>query len=468
MAGGQDGPGMLDEAGESGEQRSMDTNELFEMALQRLRSLYELHEGLVVLDLHERSERLMAERQALLSLLDQFPATGRSKKERATLSYIRGKAFDAGEEYSAEAEQDLSRAVKLDPSLGDAWNQLGTCLWKKGEVQLAHDCWQNTLLHCSNVEDVKGAMRKLSMAHRVKGKNPEESLRLAKELVSRDMSDSHSWTNLGNAYMSYFFSLSLDREDLFRALKAYHKSDQDGQSRDPDLHFNKATVYRYLEDYHNAVLELLRAHALDPELNASEQIVKVARLVNEMHAMIARQCNLKAEKIQSMLLFLPPPAEPLPVGSTEYVDCVLADMAEGWNLGRVLHVMIFAIPNTERPIHLVVSDRSGSFFAVSVYNMPEGKLKPGDVISALSPYMRTCSLPADALLPLPRHPQLQSELVDCCFKCVQVSPGQLLHNGFPCDISYYERPRAVFTVSPVAVRASAGDELGKNTPPART
>ena len=126
------------------------------------------------------------------------------------------------------------------------------------------------------------------------GNNPDESLRLAKELISKDMADTQSWTNLGNAYMSYFFASSLDREDLFRslpstpparglkacrlkyvqsrALKAYHRSDLDGQSQDPDLHFNKGTVYRYLEDYPNAVLELLRADQLDKDLNAAEQV----------------------------------------------------------------------------------------------------------------------------------------------------------------------------------------------------
>ena len=50
------------------------------------------------------------------------------------------------------------------------------------------------------------------------GNNPDESLRLAKELISKDMADTQSWTNLGNAYMSYFFASSLDREDLFRSL----------------------------------------------------------------------------------------------------------------------------------------------------------------------------------------------------------------------------------------------------------
>ena len=86
------------------------------------------------------------------------------------------------------------------------------------------------------------AMRELSMAHRVRGNNTEESLRLAKEVVSRDMKDTRSWYNLGNAYMSYFFSVTFCQEDLTRALKAYHKSqDAPHACANPDLHYNQAS-----------------------------------------------------------------------------------------------------------------------------------------------------------------------------------------------------------------------------------
>jgi len=54
-------------------------------------------------------------------------------------------------------------------------------------------------------------MRELSMAFRNKGSNSEESLRLAKEVVSKDMADGKSWANLGNAYMAVFFSSSFDQ-----------------------------------------------------------------------------------------------------------------------------------------------------------------------------------------------------------------------------------------------------------------
>ena len=107
---------------------------------------------------------------ALLTMLDAIPAAADSRRERALRSFIRGRILDEGEgsagDHVAEAEAELSRAVKMDPMLGGAWNQLGTCMWKKGDVQLAHDCWQNTLLQCSDLEAHKEAIRKLSMAFR--------------------------------------------------------------------------------------------------------------------------------------------------------------------------------------------------------------------------------------------------------------------------------------------------------------
>ena len=213
-----DGEGLHSPAG--AKEAVLYNEERLQRVLQRANALCEPRDGKARLD----AETRRTETAALLLLVDGIPSNTDSRKARALRSFVRGKVLDDGEAYVMEAEKELSRAVKLDPTLGGAWNQLGTCMWKKGDVQLAHDCWQNTLVHCSDGEYTKEAMRKLSMAFRSgKGNNPEESLRLAKELISKDMADTQSWTNLGNAYMSYFFASSLDREDLFRALKAYHR-----------------------------------------------------------------------------------------------------------------------------------------------------------------------------------------------------------------------------------------------------
>lgn len=50
-------------------------------------------------------------------------------------------------QYSKEAEEVLSRAVKLDPKHVDAWNELGESYWKKDEIEEAKNCFSGALLH---------------------------------------------------------------------------------------------------------------------------------------------------------------------------------------------------------------------------------------------------------------------------------------------------------------------------------
>lgn len=65
--------------------------------------------------------------------------------------YLRGKALNILPDHSPEAEQCLSRAVKNDPSLVDAWNMLGECYWKAGNVKQAHDCFVGSLAYVRTI-----------------------------------------------------------------------------------------------------------------------------------------------------------------------------------------------------------------------------------------------------------------------------------------------------------------------------
>lgn len=60
---------------------------------------------------------------------------------KSKLYYIKGKALEAGPEYSKESEECLSKAVKLNPKLTDAWNCLGHCLMKKKDLESARRCF---------------------------------------------------------------------------------------------------------------------------------------------------------------------------------------------------------------------------------------------------------------------------------------------------------------------------------------
>ena len=68
---------------------------------------------------------------------------------KADYFMLRGKALNVISAFSQEALDMLTKAVKLDPKLVDAWVQLGECYWKKKDVEAARNCFQGALNHVS-------------------------------------------------------------------------------------------------------------------------------------------------------------------------------------------------------------------------------------------------------------------------------------------------------------------------------
>ena len=106
----------------------------------RLDALYVVHDTYFTADPALKQERLRgmieALRAALATLGGALAAAPASLRARA--AFIGGKAMDAVEGPSAEAEEELSRAVKLDPMLVPAWAALGHAFWKKKDYATAY------------------------------------------------------------------------------------------------------------------------------------------------------------------------------------------------------------------------------------------------------------------------------------------------------------------------------------------
>jgi len=62
---------------------------------------------------------------------------------------LRGRALNVLPQYSKEAEDCLSKAVKLEPKLAEAWSHLGECYWKNNQVESARNCFVGSLNHVS-------------------------------------------------------------------------------------------------------------------------------------------------------------------------------------------------------------------------------------------------------------------------------------------------------------------------------
>lgn len=66
---------------------------------------------------------------------------------RAKYYYLKGKALNVTERFTPQAEELLTKAVKLEPNLVEAWNELGECYWKNDDIQQAKNCFVGALRH---------------------------------------------------------------------------------------------------------------------------------------------------------------------------------------------------------------------------------------------------------------------------------------------------------------------------------
>ncbi|XP_067833119.1 tetratricopeptide repeat protein 5 isoform X3 [Heptranchias perlo] len=206
-----------------------------------------------------RKQRDLTER--MTRTLSEIAALEGSSRNKAQLLMLEGKALNVVADYSPKAEEALSKAVKLDPGLVEAWNQLGEVYWKKGDIAAAKTCFSGALNHCKN----KVSLRNLSMVLRQvraqgddHSKNVFASVEQAKLAVQMDVKDGTSWYILGNAYLSLFFVTGQSPRICQQALSAYAQAEKvDLAARsNPDLHLNRSTGKLKAKKLHNLMASL--------------------------------------------------------------------------------------------------------------------------------------------------------------------------------------------------------------------
>lgn len=126
----------------------------------------------------------------------------------------------------------------------------------------------------------------------------KESIELATNAVSKDIKDPMSWYILGNAHLTCYF-LETDRyEHLNYALKAYTQSEknEDPNYPNPDLYYNRGTIWDYLEQYNQAILDYIKSDLIDPNLHAKEKGTKIIDFVIATSKLIEKWKASKNDK----------------------------------------------------------------------------------------------------------------------------------------------------------------------------
>ncbi|XP_038566098.1 tetratricopeptide repeat protein 5-like [Micropterus salmoides] len=228
-------------------------------------------------------------------------------KHKAEFLLHKGRCLNVAPDFSAVAEECLSRAVKLEPGLVEGWNTLGEQYWKKGDLIAAKNCFTGALQQQNKV-----SLRNLSMVLRqlpavdsdAHSKQVMESVDMARQAVQLDVTDGTSWYILGNAYVSLFFTCGQNPQLSQQALSAYAQSEKVDKAAScyPELHFNRSTLFQYEEMFGSALAGYSRAAALDPGWEEppekEKQLLEYLKKVTEL---IQNKGKVKARRLRTML-----------------------------------------------------------------------------------------------------------------------------------------------------------------------
>lgn len=357
----------------------------------------------------QKTDDVKKELETLLKALDEAQGQIESKSEYLLL---RGRALNILPEFSPEAYDCLSKAVKLDPKLVEAWNHLGECYWKKRDIMNAKNCFTGALNYSRN----KVSLRNLSMVLRQLGGTPEErtkfmqeSLNNIKEALQLDFNDGTTWFIAGNTYLSLFFASGQSPSILKQCLGAYAKAEEDSVAKNnPDLHFNRAAIYRFQEEYQLALEGYDKARALDPLWQEPQD--KRKEMINflwKVTELVRSKGKVKNKKLQQMISSLKE-ADLGPYSGGSYtganketiklVPCSLANLSVGQNAEKVVVGKVVCSISLEEPIPFTFAfvDSEGTCYAVNLYNIAQGQgVIIGDSVAIPEPFVQRIDFTID-------------------------------------------------------------------------
>ncbi|XP_004300934.1 PREDICTED: tetratricopeptide repeat protein 5-like [Fragaria vesca subsp. vesca] len=368
---------------------AVENDDALEKAGSATEALYSTRDTYFPANPDDKIARLKSESDLALNLLDSIPPEQRKLLEqRARYEYLRGKILDVLPEYKREAEDHLSKAVKLNPSLADAWLCLGNCIWKKGDLSSAKNCFTLALSKGPNKQilcQLSMLERKMAQGADNQAELVDESIKHAKEAITLDVKDGNSWYNLGNACLtSFFVTGAWDHAKLLQSLKAYQNAEKDERMKpNPDLYFNCATVNKYLENYEMALTGFEAAALKDPGLNAMEEVQKIVNLLDKIDNLL--RGHARSKRLASL-------ASSLAVVNlnSSYKRATVNLLSEGLNKAVALVGKVLFLIKHENvaPLYYLACDPDQVCFVLSVYGIQYDSIKEGDHITLLDPLYR--------------------------------------------------------------------------------
>lgn len=312
------------------------------------------------------------------------------------------------------------------PESTDAWNALGSCFWRRNQLASARSAFTAAQSRSSNAVSLRhlsGVTRSLAHgacngavcpvvrpADRVSaaiGSPPytaasvaaerqalcAESVAHAKAALALDVTDGSSWYNLGMSTLAELFITGGGVHDaLAPVLKAFLQAERCGEgSRNPDLHFNRGVVLRFLEDFQAAADSFTVAGRMDDTLPWRQEVGSLIEDVARVHYLVAAHGRQKPKRIAAAAAAAAttPPPHGLALRT-------LAALSPGVNPGVALACRIVATASSRGAVPLVhvAVDAAGDCFALSAFGLREGALREGVATTIVAPRLAHARLQA--------------------------------------------------------------------------
>ncbi|EJW84858.1 hypothetical protein WUBG_04231 [Wuchereria bancrofti] len=246
-------------------------------------------------------EKKQAVREKVLPLIQDIPLDMNAHSSTsARYNYICGRILNICMDYDANCERYLSRAVKLDPSLSDAWYELGECVRKKEDFTTAMDCFRkssalNRTGKClASLAIVLRQIALCTVETKIQKSLQDEAAKLSDEAVKLDPDSDKAWHTLGNScLMQFFLKYQTNMELMEKAQKAYERALQLGDVRySPDLHLNYSTALKFIQNYGECLKHLKIANAYDPGfLETKGRLETLLSFLKQINSQVQRKAH---------------------------------------------------------------------------------------------------------------------------------------------------------------------------------
>lgn len=169
----------------------------------------------------------------------------------------------------------------------------------------------------------------------------------------------------------------------------------------PDLFFNRATIYEYLERYAEAIQNYNGAFVIDPSLQSDKLAGKIIDFVIKTSQTVTSRSGSSQKKHMEMVKTIPTKIEGVlrfPAYTNEdkplakYTVRAIADLAGGENTGSILtcRILMHLDRPQDVPNSCVVIDSKNVAAVVSFYgtnNSLKEKLQVGDLVYVKDPQL---------------------------------------------------------------------------------